>query len=462
MTSEAINDPPSNFTLQSHHLVQLRHIANTDEFQQEEEAFPSSSNSTSSPPAGPSGAYDWPQLKDAIKIQIRAVLEENFGESIAMDIHPAAKLFTQSGDSTTEQNLTTEAAATTTQDKLFATSGGETATVASSEPSATVGSSHSNGQTPFVSDADQQNFYPTKRPLSVHTFPALTPADRISYTRTLYSMLDDFDLQPPFTIQRLCELLVSPTNHYNSALKWINAVKRCLSVTATRDAFPISPVQAPIGVMGVNGAHDSEDRASGEMSESEMDRMDGLPPSATSAGGAGRSRSSSVASNNSVEPLFSPIPFIVRDENGALTHAGIGDDGQQDGAEQAGIMEPIPDLELGGADRTASANTLPKEIVDKAPTTANATTTASEFQSCQEEQRKEEKEEEAEDVEMAEEGDDDEKMREAEPESKSESTPTGSASDSSGRQPQSTRPRPIPQMRLLQRISNHWEFLMAQ
>ncbi len=60
------------------------------------------------------------------------------------------------------------------------------------------------------------------------------------------------------------------------------------------------------------------------MDEGEMDRLDGLPPSS-------RSRSASVAS--SVEPLFSPIPFIARDE-----HPLSGNDGQEE--------DGIPDLEL--------------------------------------------------------------------------------------------------------------------
>ncbi len=156
--------------------------------------------------------------------------------------------------------------------------------------------------------------------------------------------------------------------HYRSGAKWVGALKRCLSVTATRDAFPISPVLPPVGGSAlVNGNHDGEGEDVGgsatsasDMSEVEMDRMDGLPPSSSSS--SGRARSESVGSNAShTEPLFSPIPFIVRDENGMLTHhpnatanTGGASQGKEAGEEggEGMVIDQIPDLELGGADRT--------------------------------------------------------------------------------------------------------------
>lgn len=233
---------------------------------------------------------------------------------------------------------------------------------------------------PFVHRADITNFYPPKRPLPTApstTIQPLSPMAIATHIRTLFSMLDDFDVQPPFTIQRLCELVVAPTAHYNSALKWISALKRCLSVTATRDAFPISPVQAAVELVP-NGTHSGENVVA-DISELEMDRIDGLPPS--SASGGVRSRSSSVGSNASVaEPLFSPIPFIVRDENGQTTSSGDGGTaaaGQQretnamasdlQGVDRRVLMDQTPDMELGGADRTQIGDRLPNEIVDVGP-----------------------------------------------------------------------------------------------
>ncbi|KAJ9476725.1 hypothetical protein PHBOTO_000390 [Pseudozyma hubeiensis] len=228
-----------------------------------------------------------------------------------------------------------------------------------------VNSDPSYSHPPFVHRADVINFYPSKRSLpTTSSIPPLSPDTIDTQTSILYSMLDDFDTQPPFTIQRLCELIVSPTAHYNSAHKWIAAIKRCLSVTATRDAFPISPVQAPVGIM-TNGTHEEGAAGGVEVSELEMDRMDGLP--------ARRERSSSVASSGVSEPLFSPIPFIVRDENGQLTGGDRegGDEGiNVTAGVEGGLMDQIPDLELGGADRTQIGDRLPKEVVDVAPPAA--------------------------------------------------------------------------------------------
>ena len=119
-----------------------------------------------------------------------------------------------------------------------------------------------------------------------------------------------------------------------------------------------------VGV-GVNGgAGHGEEGSGSDMSELDMDRMDGLPPASM------RSRSSSVGSNANSEPLFSPIPFIVRDENGQLTHPSV--QGQGAEGESGVLMDQIPDLELGGADRTQSMSVTPKEVVDVAPTAPSA------------------------------------------------------------------------------------------
>lgn len=441
MTSDSLHDLSPSFEYKPVYTAHLEHIADTDEFLHEHEQLSSSSSSLS-----PSGAYDWPVLKDAIKYRIRTCLEHDFAEERRLSLHPAAALIpyiqegvdfgatlaqsnmgllaqqeTEEGvaeqDANASTNLetvavdaearpTTEAGASEAENEAAdrAQSNGsssssteaEAATSSSSDapaPTASTSSStlHAPPQPPpYISPADGQNFYPSKRLLATtaSTVPRLSAAEISSATRTLYAMLDDFDLQPPFTIQRLCELVVAPTTHYNSGAKWVAALKRCLSVTATRDAFPISPVQTPIGVV-VNGTHDAEgqsERASGgvgDMSELEMDRLDGLPPSSASpspsvrGAGATRSRSSSLSSNS--EPLFSPIPFILRDENGLLNHDNNNtNQGGQDQVETAdgpsAMEDHIPDLELGGADRTHTIHTLPKEVVGVAPTsTPNST-----------------------------------------------------------------------------------------
>ncbi|KAJ7172618.1 PPP4R2-domain-containing protein [Mycena filopes] len=55
---------------------------------------------------------------------------------------------------------------------------------------------------------------------------------------SLFVLLEQFESNPPFTIQRVCELCLHPKQHYNSAGKWLRAVEKSLLVTSTHDSFP--------------------------------------------------------------------------------------------------------------------------------------------------------------------------------------------------------------------------------
>jgi serine/threonine-protein phosphatase 4 regulatory subunit 2 len=54
----------------------------------------------------------------------------------------------------------------------------------------------------------------------------------------IYDQLHEFDDNPPFTIQRVCELCLNPKQHYKSIGKYLRAVEKSLLVTSTWDAFP--------------------------------------------------------------------------------------------------------------------------------------------------------------------------------------------------------------------------------
>jgi serine/threonine-protein phosphatase 4 regulatory subunit 2 len=84
--------------------------------------------------------------------------------------------------------------------------------------------------------------------------------------------------RPPFTIQRICELCLRPTQHYNSVGKYIRAVEKALLVTSTNDAFPPASPTTSTVLPGVSGA---------------------------ALIGAGASAPAT--------PLFSPIPFLHDD-----------------------------------------------------------------------------------------------------------------------------------------------------
>ncbi|KZT09477.1 uncharacterized protein LAESUDRAFT_756437 [Laetiporus sulphureus 93-53] len=69
----------------------------------------------------------------------------------------------------------------------------------------------------------------------------LTEQEASDYKATLYSMLNEFHKSPPFTIQRLSELCLRPTEQYKYLGKYLRAVERSLLVTSTWDAFPPIP-----------------------------------------------------------------------------------------------------------------------------------------------------------------------------------------------------------------------------
>ncbi|KAH9842592.1 PPP4R2-domain-containing protein [Rhodofomes roseus] len=70
---------------------------------------------------------------------------------------------------------------------------------------------------------------------------ALTEQEAAEFKEVILGQFEEFVQSPPFTIQRLCELCVRPTEHYKHLGKYLRAVERTLLVTSTWDAFPASP-----------------------------------------------------------------------------------------------------------------------------------------------------------------------------------------------------------------------------
>ncbi|KAH8107124.1 PPP4R2-domain-containing protein [Cristinia sonorae] len=66
----------------------------------------------------------------------------------------------------------------------------------------------------------------------------LTPEEAKEFKEALFKLIDDFE-GPPFTIQRVCELSITPRKHYKYLGKYLRAVEKALLVTSTADAFPI-------------------------------------------------------------------------------------------------------------------------------------------------------------------------------------------------------------------------------
>ncbi|WFD33090.1 hypothetical protein MSPP1_004147 [Malassezia sp. CBS 17886] len=93
-----------------------------------------------------------------------------------------------------------------------------------------------------ITPQDQQDFYPAKRAPPNEDAPTwdtlLQGADLEREESRVYGMLNDFPSAPPFTIQRLAELVTDPQRYYHTRAKYLGALRRVLAVTATANAVP--------------------------------------------------------------------------------------------------------------------------------------------------------------------------------------------------------------------------------
>lgn len=201
-----------------------------------------------------------------------------------------------------------------------------------------------------VKEADMQAFFPSKRQAPQEWGRSWgrrinSEEERKKEQWTLFTMLDDFENQPPFTIQRLAELILRPTEHHHTLPKYVSALKRLLSVTATRDAFPVH-----VG--------EEEDELGVESYGVESETLEN---GASTPHSSARARTTSVPGSPTTAPLFSPIPFLMKSGDEGLPGAGPtqGGPNQNRGAGTEGAIseKDIPSMELGGADRTTEEAT---------------------------------------------------------------------------------------------------------
>ncbi|KAF8061592.1 PPP4R2-domain-containing protein [Lyophyllum atratum] len=61
----------------------------------------------------------------------------------------------------------------------------------------------------------------------------------------IFAQLDDFESNPPFTIQRVCELCIHPRQHYSSVGKYLRAVEKSLLILTVEVSFPWDPHASP-------------------------------------------------------------------------------------------------------------------------------------------------------------------------------------------------------------------------
>jgi len=134
---------------------------------------------------------------------------------------------------------------------------------------------------------------------------------------------------PPFTIQRIAELCIRPTEHYKKLGKYLRAVEKSLLVTSTWDAFPL-----------VSGG-------------------------ASTRPGIGQiSITTSVLSTPST-PMFSPIPFLHEDARRSSSRSPPPSPLVLPAMEAGGTATALPHAGAEGAEQKALG--LVDELDDPSP-----------------------------------------------------------------------------------------------
>lgn len=134
-----------------------------------------------------------------------------------------------------------------------------------------------------------------------------------SYSSYVEHALIEFPLySPPFTIQRLCELVLEPFNYYSTLPKFLRAVTRVLSVTSDRgaftegdDDFEFNYAKNPSTIL----SHDEELAQGAVMSLERGGEVPTRRPTTTAAARA------SSESSPLVIPLLSPIPWLIKTDS---------------------------------------------------------------------------------------------------------------------------------------------------
>ncbi|KAF8755503.1 PPP4R2 [Rhizoctonia solani] len=102
---------------------------------------------------------------------------------------------------------------------------------------------------------------PPHHPLLRHIFSGRALPAKLDTEETkeelgrIFAYLHDFDSAPPFTVQRLVELVVKPRGHYKNVGKYLRALERTLLVTSTHKDYPLDTyaLEAPNGTQPAIG-----------------------------------------------------------------------------------------------------------------------------------------------------------------------------------------------------------------
>jgi hypothetical protein len=191
---------------------------------------------------------------------------------------------------------------------------------------------------------------PPQQPDSIETQPGTLPPDLLSsYQFSTRLLQTAFAHSPPYTIQRLAELVLYPRRHYRFLPAYLRALDRIVSVSS-----PISDFPLPTGLVGPNnGFLTNGDAPSG----TSVQERDGLG-SDESLGGA----------------LLTPIPWLRNSNglssNGSQTDGELHTEGTEtiQGPNGAGSIETVTVTVNGVPSASSLSHTSPNTSTPASPT----------------------------------------------------------------------------------------------
>ncbi|WRT67326.1 uncharacterized protein IL334_004296 [Kwoniella shivajii] len=163
----------------------------------------------------------------------------------------------------------------------------------------------------------------------------------------LVNILEDMD-SPPFTLQRLSELLLDPTKHHTTFGKFLRAIEKSLLVTTSWTIPSYVPLPIPTFTSTPHSIGEiSSSSGSGSVhAENGFDIESTMPPGSTT-------------------PMFSPIPFLSQTQNDDLSLGGIEGltNGNASGQRSLddGLMSPLmlnEDSMFGGPSSSSSSSSV--------------------------------------------------------------------------------------------------------
>lgn len=197
---------------------------------------------------------------------------------------------------------------------------------------------------------DNRTHLPVQPPDSVETEAGTLPPDLLSLYQTSTRILEkDFAQSPPYTIQRVAELLLNPRKHYRFLPAYLRALDRAVSVSSPVSNFPLPALNA-----SANG---------GFLTNGDSGQTNGL----SEREGLGSDESLGGA-------LLTPIPWL---RNGNAQTSGDPASGSQEGELHSERTETIEGPNGAGSVETVSVtvNGVPSisSVAHTSPTPASPT-----------------------------------------------------------------------------------------